>query len=81
MVSRHARGAAVHSGVRWWPGHCWVSKNVVIGGVRHAVLIFDGGYFMDDEATIACTGEREPADFVAIDGVPTCVACWAVVLA
>lgn len=44
------------------------------------MLIFDGGYFMDDEATIACTGEREPSDLIAIEGVPTCVACWAALL-
>lgn len=71
----------MRSGNRWWSGHCWASKSAAVAGVQHAVLIFDGGYFMDSEASIACTGEREPADLAVVQGVPTCVACWAVVLA
>lgn len=62
--------------VRWWPGQRWTGPD----GVHHAVVILDGGYFMDDEAEVACTTEREPSDRQVEPGFPTCVACWAIVL-
>jgi hypothetical protein len=42
------------------------------------VVIIDGGFLMDSEGEIACTGEREPP-LKTLEGTPNCVACWAVV--
>lgn len=66
----------MHTYGRWQSGRRWAEHD----GLHHAVLIIDGGYLMDNEAAIACTGEREPKGLEDYAGVPTCVACWAVVL-
>jgi hypothetical protein len=41
------------------------------------LLIIDGGYFMDSEYEVACTRERRVMEIDVVEGVATCVACWA----
>jgi hypothetical protein len=46
-------------------------------GLTHVLLIIDGGYFMDSEYEVACTRERRVMEIDVIEGIATCVACWA----
>lgn len=63
----------------WYPGHVFPSA---ITGILHGVTVVSGGFLMDNELAIACTGDRMPPqmDAEVVEGVPNCLTCWAVVL-
>lgn len=67
---------------RWWEEHVFFhdGENVT----HHALVIIGGGYFMDNELAVACTGRRLNDTYnggTIADGVPTCIRCWAEILA
>jgi hypothetical protein len=61
----------------WLPGHYyWDAAD----GLHHAVIVISGGYLLDDEDSVACSGLRGIRPEAIFNGVPNCVRCWAAVL-
>lgn len=61
----------------WLPNHRW---QIAAYGVFHAVCVIDGGYLMDNECAVVCTGDRLLDERHIVNGIPDCLLCWAKVL-